>query len=65
MITLYTTGCPKCNILKTKLKQKNIEYQEFTDENEMIKMGFKTVPYLDVDGKLMNFSEANNWVNKQ
>lgn len=65
MITLYSTGCPKCKILEAKLNKKNIEYQEFTDVNKMLDMGIKSVPYLEVDGKLMNFTEANDWVNKQ
>lgn len=65
MVTLYSTGCPKCKILETKLNKKNIKYQEFTDVNKMLGMGIKSVPYLEVDGKLMNFTEANDWVNKQ
>lgn len=65
MVTLYSTGCPKCKILETKLNKKNIKYQEFTDVNKMLDMGIKSVPYLEVDGKLMNFTEANDWVNKQ
>lgn len=64
-IILYTQGCPKCKILEAKLNKKNIEYQEFTDVNKMLDMGIKSVPYLEVDGKLMNFTEANDWVNKQ
>lgn len=65
MVALYGTGCPKCKILKTKLNKKNIKYQEFTDVNKMLDMGIKSVPYLEVNGKLMNFTEANDWVNKQ
>lgn len=65
MVTLYGTGCPKCKILETKLNKKNIKYQEFTDVDKMLDMGIKSVPYLKVDGKLMDFTEANDWVNKQ
>lgn len=65
MVTLYGTGCPKCKILETKLNKKNIKYQEFTDVDKMLDMGIKYVPYLKVDGKLMDFTEANDWVNKQ
>ena len=65
MVKLYGTGCPKCKILETKLNKKNIKYQEFTDVDKMLDMGIKSVPYLKVDGKLMDFTEANDWVNKQ
>lgn len=65
LVTLYGTGCPKCKILETKLNKKNIKYQEFTDVDKMLDMGIKSVPYLKVDGKLMDFTEANDWVNKQ
>nr|DAG70750.1 MAG TPA: NrdH [Caudoviricetes sp.] len=64
-IILYTQGCPKCKILEAKLNKKNIKYQEFTDVDKMLDMGIKSVPYLKVDGKLMDFTEANDWVNKQ
>lgn len=63
MITLYTTGCPKCRILTKKLKDKNIAYMEVTDVDEMLKMGMSEVPVLEVDGKRMSFGEAVKWVN--
>ena len=36
MIKMYSTHCPKCKILETKLKQKNIEYEECTDISKRI-----------------------------
>ena len=30
-IILYSTGCPKCKILKKKLEDKNIDYVESDD----------------------------------
>lgn len=66
MITIYTTAnCPKCKILKTKLAQKEIEYEEFTDEEEMQRMGILSVPIMSVDGKLMDFPEAIKYVNER
>ena len=59
---LYSTGCPRCNILKKKLDAKNIPFAEFTDKEQMIAMGFDDVPILSVDDKLMNFAAANEWV---
>ena len=63
-VTLYTTHCPKCRVIETKLKSKGIEYIEVTDADEILKLGFQTVPVMDVDGKIFEFAEANNWINK-
>lgn len=63
-VTLYSTGCPKCRILETKLNQKNISFNIDKDEDEMIKRGFQSLPMLEVDGKLMDFGDAVRWVNE-
>lgn len=63
-VTLYSTGCPKCRILETKLNQKNIGFNVDKDEDEMIKRGFQSLPMLEVDGKLMDFGDAVRWVNE-
>ena len=62
-IRLYTTHCPKCNVLENKLKSKNIDYIEITDTNIMIEKGYMSVPVLEVDDKVMNFTDANTWIN--
>lgn len=62
-IVLYTTHCQKCRVLETKLKTKNISYVEFTDTDEMMKLGLKSAPYLKANGKMMNFMEANAYIN--
>lgn len=61
--TLYTTNCPKCRVLETKLKQKNIEFDVVDDENIMIEKGFMEAPMFEVDEKIMGFPEAINWIN--
>lgn len=65
MITLYSTGCPQCEILKKKLVAKGISYTENNDEQQMLSMNFTIVPVLEVDGKQMRFSEAVKWINEQ
>lgn len=64
-VTLYTTHCPKCKVLEKKLNSKNINYNEVTDTNIMIAKGFTSTPMLEVDGTIMDFAEANKWVNEQ
>lgn len=60
---LYSTHCPKCNILCKKLEMKNVAYDEVTDVSLMISKGFMEMPMLEVDGTLMDFTTANNWIN--
>ncbi len=63
-IILYSTGCPKCKILKKKLEDKNIDYVENDDIETMISLGIEQVPVLSVDNKLFHFAEAVKWVNE-
>lgn len=65
MIKLYTTHCPKCKILKKKLDELNIEYDIIEDVDIMLELGMSQVPILEIDGVRLDFTEANNWVNKQ
>lgn len=62
-VTLYSTHCPKCEVLKKKLNSNGIDFEEVNDIKIMVEMGFMTAPILEVDGKIMNFSEANKWIN--
>lgn len=62
-IILYSTGCPKCKILETKMSQKNINYEVNNDVDLMQEKGFTTLPMLDIDGEMMDFGSAVKWVN--
>ena len=63
-ITLYTTHCPRCVVLESKLKQKDIKYTSCEDIDIMTEKGFMQAPILEVDGKVMDFKTANDWINK-
>ena len=62
-VTLYSTHCPRCNVLEKKLEQNGIEYTVIDNENLIIEKGFQTIPMLEVDGDVMDFSKAIKWVN--
>lgn len=62
-VILYTTHCPRCKVLETKLKQKNIQYIECMDIDTMLGLGIKTAPMLMVDSELLDFSDAIKWIN--
>lgn len=64
-IILYSTGCPRCEVLKKKLAEKSVEYAEVTSIDDMLALGIKEVPKLSVDGVLMSFKEAVDWTNNQ
>ena len=61
-IILYSTGCPKCNVLEAKLNSKSIKYEVCRDIEVMQSKGMMTAPNLEVDGELMDFSAAIKWV---
>lgn len=65
MITLYSTGCPRCTVLKKKLEEKGVKYATVTDIDEMMDLGIQSVPVLVADDKVMQFTEAIQWVNEQ
>lgn len=64
-VILYSNKCPQCRVLEAKLKEKGIEYQEINDIYLMIEKGFMSMPVLEVDETIMNFAQANNWVNER
>ena len=65
MNKLYTTHCPQCTTLKTKLDRAKIEYEICDDLDTMIARGFKSVPVLETDDGIFNFTEAIKWVNSK
>lgn len=67
MIKIYTSSiCPKCNIIKTKMKSKGIEYEEINDELIMEQKGFVFLPVLEVDNEIISsFTEINNYINNR
>jgi glutaredoxin-related protein len=64
-IILYSTNCPKCNVLEKKLQNKNINFEICNDVDLMLSKGIQQAPYLEVDNELMDFSKAVKWVNEK
>ena len=65
-VLLYSTNCPKCKILETKLNQKNIKYlvkNSDDDLNKLFEEGFREMPVLEVDNTKYTFGEAVQLVN--
>lgn len=64
-VVLYSTGCPKCNVLKKKLEEGKINYEVCQSVEKMLNMGINEVPVLGVDDKLLSFGEAVKWVGRR
>lgn len=64
-IILYEHGCPRCKVLRMKLNQKGIQYETVSDVNVMKAKGFNEAPKLEVDGVVMGFTEAVEWIKEQ
>lgn len=60
MIIMYATdNCPKCNILKQRFNENKIEFMINTDTKFMRQqLGIMSVPYIQKDGRLYDFSTA-------
>lgn len=62
MITLYSTGCSKCQVLEKKLYNDGIEFNISNDIDTLIEKGFMTAPILKVDDNYLEFKEAIDWL---
>jgi glutaredoxin len=65
-IIVYTTeACGRCNILKDKIKKKNIDFKECQDINEMKKLGINAVPVLKLNDDFLDYKAAVRWINEK
>lgn len=73
-ITMYSTGCPRCNILAKSLQGLGCIYSIVQDEQSVLNFAnahnLDTVPILQLvdeetnEEKVMDFSEAMAWVSR-
>lgn len=64
MLKLYSTGCPNCLVLEKKLKEKGLDYEKIDDINQIQELGFRSVPVLVDDEKIMDFISAIKYITK-
>ena len=67
MINLYSTGCPKCNVLKKKLDNEHIDYNLLTGDDDIQKLiskGYMAAPMLEVNGSFYTFEQAVELINE-
>ena len=46
-LILYSNGCPKCRVIKSKLEAKKITFTENNNVEELIPMGIRSLPILN------------------
>lgn len=63
---VYTTHCPKCNVLESKLKKASIAYDVTDDIQPVIDAGFMSAPVLydKIEEKYYQFSDAIKLINE-
>ena len=63
-MTLYTKDdCPRCDMIKAKLKAKNVEFVEVKDESIIEGLGIDFLPVLQIDDELLDLGKANDFIN--
>lgn len=65
MIVVYSTHCPQCMSLCKLLEMKHIEYELIENKELMIQLGFKSAPMLKVNEKILDYSQAKEWIKQQ
>lgn len=67
-VKMYTTHCPKCNVMEKKLREAQIEFEEIDDNAKVLEVatagGFSMAPLLEVDGRVMDFREGIEWIKR-
>ena len=63
MVELYSTGCPKCNVIKKKLESKGVEFTLIDNPEYVLlkanELNLLTVPFLIMeDGRVLTFEQA-------
>ena len=68
-LILYSTGCPKCNVLTKKLEKAGLDFTVEEDEAKIIaackKAAVDSLPLLETGSGILNFNEAIKWVGEQ
>ena len=64
MLKLYTNmNCPKCQILKRIMKNKNLNFEEVTDYEKLEELNIRSLPVIETsDGEFLQFESAMEYI---
>lgn len=69
MVKLYSSGCTRCGIIENILRAKNIEYEVTRDATVYLgianKNNITVMPFAEIDGKIYNSMELQQWLNER
>lgn len=65
-IVLYSSHCPKCDMIEKILKEKGINFDVVDDENFYLPLAeennIDSMPFADVNGKILNTKELQEYI---
>lgn len=61
-IILYSTGCPRCDILEKKLAAAGIDCDIVNDTAIMAAKGYFYLPILEINDIAYEFGDAVKWI---
>lgn len=62
-VILYKISCGRPGVTERKLIEKGIPFETICDEDEIFRnKNIEFFPTLEVDGKILDFKEAQDWV---
>lgn len=65
-MTLYSSGCPKCNMLKSILDRKKVEYKIEDNKEVYIPIAeanhINSMPFAEVDGEVLDCDQLQQYV---
>lgn len=63
-IIMYSTGCPNCKRLESRLKESGLNYTICQDPEILKAKNFSIIPILEIDGEMLAYRPAITWVNQ-
>ena len=65
-IVLYSSHCPKCDMIEKILKEKGINFILEEDENVYLPLaeenGIDSMPFAEVDGKIFDIKDLQEYI---
>lgn len=69
MIKFYSSHCSKCKMLEEEMNKKGIKFELIDDENTYLPIaqehGIMSMPFADIDGKIVNTVALQKYIIKE
>ena len=65
-IILYSSHCPKCDMIEKILKEKGIEFELVDNESIYLTLaeqnGIDSMPFADINGKILDIKDLQEYI---